>query len=169
MATSQNGWPVLKPEQTHQWQINRHAPLLRLERGAGGFVLAHFALWFGENIERIRGDTLDDWGWAVRPIRGTTRTVSNHASGTAMDINALSHPLASRDTFTNEQAWRMLRRLRGRYGGAIRWGGQYEHRADEMHFELACDRAGARALARLLAVTERGQRVRRLNAGVPLA
>lgn len=168
MTTSQNGWPVLSWEATHQWKINELAPLLRLQRGHGGFVLAHFALWFAEEVERLRAPVLDDWGWADRTIRGSITTVSNHASGTAMDLNAQAHPLGVRDSFTNGQELRITARLRRKYGGAIRWGGSYTNRPDEMHFELDCDRAEARALSRRLLGTDRGQRVRRLNIGVPL-
>lgn len=140
----------------------------RLADGAAGFVLSHWAMWFSECVERIQGDTWDDWGYAIRPIRGGGITLSNHASGTALDINAQAHPLGSRHTFTDEQEWRLLRRLRGRYGGLIRWGGSYSGRADEMHFELVGDRTEVRALAGVLRDSDRGRRVRSLNAGVTL-
>lgn len=168
MTRSQNGWPVLQHEQTHQWRINDTAPRLRLEAGPGGFILAHWALWFADNIERLRAPVLDDWGWADRTIRGSLTTISNHASGTAVDLNAQAHPLGARDTFTDDQEWRLVRRLRCRYGGSIRWGGHYERRADEMHFELDCSRPEARALARRLRDSDRGRRILARNSGVSL-
>lgn len=168
MTRSQNGWPVLRWEETRQWRINERAPRLRLEDGPGGFVLAHWALWFADNVERLQQPTLDDWGWADRLVRGSLTAVSNHASGTALDLNAQQHPLGSRETFTDDQEWRLVRRLRCRYGGVIRWGGAYEGRVDEMHFELVAGRPEVRALARRLRDTDRGQRILSRNPGVSL-
>jgi hypothetical protein len=165
MTRSQNGWPVLLPAETQVWSINDGPVHFRLAKGDAGFVLAHFALWFAEEVERIQGDTWDDWGYAVRPIRGVADVVSNHASGTALDINAQAHPLGVRHTFTDRQVWDLTQRLRRRYGGLIRWGGTYQRRADEMHFEIAGTRPEVRALRRLLLCTDRGRRVRSVNGG----
>jgi len=136
---------------------------LPLTRGAGGFLLTHLALWFHEVIEPLDGKVLDDWGWASRPIRGST-TISNHASGTAVDLNATRHPMGvpTLDTFTAEQVAKIHRRL-GFYGNAIRWGGDYHNRPDAMHFELDKDRAAVHRLVRLIRVTPRGHRVRAAN------
>ena len=166
MTRSQNGWPVLLPEECRVWNINQGPVHFRLHPGGAGFVLAHFALWYAENVERIAGDSWDDWGHAVRTIRNSSDVVSNHASGTAIDINAQAHPLGRRHTLTDQQEWLLLRRLRGRYARLIRWGGQYQHRADEMHYELVGDRREVRALARVLWSTDRGRRIRAVNGGV---
>lgn len=78
---------------------------------------------------RIRGEVLDDWGWYVRTI-GNTNTLSNHAWGLAVDVNALTNPQGHKLTtdmprFVPEaaQRWR------------LRWGGTYALRPDGMHFE----------------------------------
>jgi hypothetical protein len=105
--------------------------------GSPGWLLAHFAGWYNENVEPIdRGSIRDDWSYAERDIRGSD-TVSNHASGTAIDLNALTHPMGVRGTFSHK--WKVARIhyvLRFRYHGCIRWGGDYEGRPDEMHFEI---------------------------------
>lgn len=166
--TSQNGWPVLTVEQTRLWVIptdpGDHVQL-RLARGPAGFTLAHLALWFHESVEPINTQRQpDDWGYAVRSIRGSSE-VSNHASGTAMDLNATMHPLGvpTLETFTPRQAQLIRRRLGSRYEGLIRWGGDYVNRPDAMHYELDAPRPAIRDLAELLRTTPRGKRIRKLN------
>jgi hypothetical protein len=45
----------------------------------------------------------DDWGYASRPIRGTS-TPSNHSWGLAIDLNATSNPMGS-TLVTDMPAW----------------------------------------------------------------
>jgi hypothetical protein len=110
-----------------------------LEKGNAGYLLTHFAAWFDKNIEDIEAGQLDDWGYAERPIRGGT-DLSNHASGTAIDLNALKHPLGAVNTFSVAQRNSIRAKLK-EYEGAIRWGGDYTGRKDEMHFEINASRA----------------------------
>lgn len=60
--------------------------------------------------------------------------MSNHASGTAIDLNATIHPLGSTGTFSDEQIAR-LRDLLDELAPVLAWGGDFE-RPDEMHFEI---------------------------------
>jgi hypothetical protein len=60
--------------------------------------------------------------------------VSNHGSGTAIDINWDDHPLSAVHTFTSDQE-AAIRKKAGELG--LRWGGDYRSRKDEMHFEIA--------------------------------
>jgi len=96
-------------------------------------LLVAFAADFHRLVEPIDEGSLDDWGFNYRPVRGKTTGLSNHASGTAVDLNATKHPLGKRNTFTDEQAIK-VRALAAKYG--CRWGGDYRNRADEMHFEI---------------------------------
>jgi hypothetical protein len=161
MATSQNGWPVLSSGDTKKWTIPDTGRHLILAKGAAGFILVHFALWFHESVEELDDGQWDDWGWANRPIRGSTST-SNHASGTAMDLNATKHPLGVQDTFTGEQERKIRKRL-DLYDGCIRWGGDYQYRADEMHFEIDATKAAVVKVAERLRDSPRGVRVHREN------
>jgi hypothetical protein len=95
--------------------------------------LIGFAAEFHKLIEPIDEGALDDWGYAFRPIRGQTEKLSNHASGSAIDLNAPRHPLNAIGTFPPEKV-PMIRALAKKYG--LRWGGDYLYRKDEMHFEL---------------------------------
>lgn len=135
VATSQNGYVANDRSRIETITIPGTSRRIALRRGAPGQLLAHFAAWFDKNIESVDGGQLDDWGYAERPIRGSRNTLSNHASGTAIDINAPRHPLGRRGTFTPGQASRIRAKLK-EYDGAIRWGGDYKNRADEMHFEI---------------------------------
>lgn len=159
MTVSQNGWPVLEHHQTFQWVIPHTGRHLVLAPGAPGFLLAHFASWFHHQVEQLDTGQWDEWGWASRPIRGSSSVTSNHASGTAIDLNAQAHPLGSRNTFTDEQSARIRSRLRGTYGDTIRWGGDYKSRADEMHFELVSAHASVLRVARRVALRRRARLV----------
>ena len=134
MARSQNGYPANEVSRTQVRNIPGTSRNVRLEAGDAGYLLLHFASWFDEFIESVDGGQLDDWGYAERPIRGGT-SLSNHASGTALDLNAPRHPMGVRGTFTRAQT-RAIREQLKVYDGCIRWGGDYSGRPDEMHFEI---------------------------------
>lgn len=139
MPTSQNGWPANSQAVTKMYLIPGTTRTVRLEAGSGGALLVHFASWFHQNIEPIDVGPVDDWGYASRNIVGGSE-LSNHASGTAIDLNATKHPLAAVGTFSPAQAAAIRGQL-GVYGGCIRWGGDYTGRKDEMHFEINAPRA----------------------------
>lgn len=162
MPTSQNGWSALSPSSPflHQWVLPDGTKLM-LRNGSAGFLLVHLALWFDGNIEDLKEPVLDDWGYAYRPVRGYT-TLSNHASGTAEDLNATDHPLGVAHTFTPAEEVAIRRRLK-LYDGCIRWGGDYVHRIDAMHFEIDKQLADCERVARQLMETPRGHRILSLN------
>jgi hypothetical protein len=118
--------------------------------GPAGDVLIHVLSQVHARVESLELDgtrgELDDWGYAARPIRGGT-TTSNHASATAVDGNATRHPLGVRGTFTARQAAE-IRQILAEVEHVVRWGGDYQGRPDEMHFEI---NAGHAAVARVAA------------------
>jgi hypothetical protein len=99
-------------------------------------LLVNFAKEFHELVEPIDEGQLDDWGFAFRMTRGSEKILSNHSSGTAIDLNAIKHPLGKSNTFNREQR-NMIILLITKYG--LAWGGNYKKRKDEMHFEIALD------------------------------
>ena len=152
MRTSQNGWPASKdPEDIGI--VSKRVPgtglKLRVADAVAPLLIA-FARDFHNDVEPINEGQLDDWGYAFRDIRGAT-TLSNHASGTAIDLNATQHPLGAENTFTEEQS-RTIRRLCRKYG--LRWGGDYRNRKDEMHFEIALNATQVRNLIRTLGLED---------------
>jgi hypothetical protein len=172
MSTSQNGYEVLDSRTSgpfprlRRWVVPGTGRTLTLRDGAVGFLLVHLALVLHDTVERlnIHGQPWDEWGWAPRPIRGST-TISNHASGTAMDLNATQHPLGKRGTFTRRQVKRIRYLLRVRYLGAIRWGGDYVNRADEMHYEAVKGLRACERRAKVLALTPKGRAILKANPG----
>ncbi len=108
-----------------------------------GPLLAAFAAEFHELIEPIDEGTYDDWGYAFRMVKGSTDKISNHASGTAIDLNATRHPMGKVGTFPAEKV-PMIRALAKKYG--LKWGGDYRNRKDEMHFEIEITATKAKQL-----------------------
>jgi D-alanyl-D-alanine carboxypeptidase len=167
MATSQNGWPALAGDSSklYTWLVpakNGHFKI-RLRNGSAGFLLVHWLLWFSERVEDLTGGQLDDWGYAYRPIRGDETGLSNHSSGTAVDMNATRHPLGAVNTFKLWQRIRIRARLKAPFYGTLRWGGDYRNRKDEMHVEINAPLDRVEKRARRLMKTDRGQRVLNAN------
>ena len=106
-------------------------------------LLVGFCQEFHELIEPIDGEALDDWGYAFRMVRGSTDKLSNHSSGTAVDLNATKHPLGKAGTFPAEKV-PMIQALAKKYG--LTWGGDYKNRKDEMHFEISVSPEKAKKL-----------------------
>jgi len=113
-------------------------------------LLIHFAADFHQHIEPIDQGQLDDWGYCFRPVRGSTDKLSNHSSGTAIDLNAAKHPLGKSGTFTPMQT-ALIQALAKKYG--LTWGGQWK-RPDEMHFEISLTPAKCAELIERLKLTK---------------
>lgn len=135
-VTSQNGYAI-DPPRTLRTVPGTNVKLV-LADGPVGIVLLYIATAFDREVESIdtaAGGTPDDWGFAHRVIAGT-QTYSNHASGTAIDLNALRHPRGRRGTFSTGQL-HAIRNILVAAEGVIRWGGDYSGSSvDEMHWEV---------------------------------
>lgn len=142
---SQNGWVASKdPEAIHikPFLIKKAGIKIRCQATAGK-ILAAFAAEFHELVEPIDMGEIDDWGYAYRPVRGQTENLSNHASGTAIDLNASKHPLGKENTYTPAQR-KTLDMLCKKYH--LRGGYTYKSRKDDMHFEIVETPAQVKAL-----------------------
>lgn len=133
---SQNGWPVNPPRSPHT--IPGTNVRVTVADGPAGEVLMHVLGQVNARVEDIAMNSdrneRDDWGYADRNVRGS-EAVSNHASGTAVDINATRHALGASGTFTQEQVAE-IHRILAEVDNVVRWGGDYTGRLDEMHFEI---------------------------------
>jgi hypothetical protein len=109
-------------------------------------VLHYVADRFHREVEQLVSGTC--WGWFVKVIEGSS-SISNHASGTAIDLNADQHPMgvAAAKTFTAAQI-RACHAIVAACAGVVRWGGDYTGRPDPMHWEIVGNRAEVRALAK---------------------
>jgi D-alanyl-D-alanine carboxypeptidase len=136
---SQNGWPASQDQA--QIGIKSFAvPGTKIKLRCAEKVaplLVTFAAEFHQHIEPIDKGSLDDWGYCFRNVRGSSDKLSNHSSGTAIDLNAANHPLGHAGTFTVMQTV-MIQALAKKYG--LTWGGIWK-RPDEMHFEISFNEA----------------------------
>ena len=136
--TSPNGWPASEDRKALGIETFT-VPGTKIRFACAKAVaplFVNFAKEFNESVERIDVGQLDDWGYAFRQTRGSDRILSNHASGTAIDLNAIKHPLGKSNTFNKHQR-NMINLLITKYG--LAWGGNYKRRKDDMHFEIALD------------------------------
>lgn len=163
---SQNGFPALSPgaSQLHKWVVPGTDRYFMLRYGAAGFLLCHMILYYHEKIQplNLKGQPWDEWGYAYRAVRSDS-DLSNHASGTAVDLNATLYPIGR----MLMAAWRKVKiRVRLRlYAGCIRWGGNYSGRKDEMHFEINKPLSTCEKVAIRLMGTKRGKRILAANPG----
>ena len=139
LGKSQNGWPAASDRsviniQTFTVPVRNGTVKIPL-RAEAAPRLIEMIKWWDANVEPVAtsGPNAGTWGYAYRTIRGYTTTLSNHASGTAIDINAPAHPLGARNTIPADKVGPM--RAKAAELG-LRWGGDYKGRADEMHFEV---------------------------------
>jgi len=141
-----------------------------LRAGAMGFILMHFILWFHETIEHLDVNKVwDEWGHAVRPVRGQTVGYSNHAGGGAADLNSVMHPRGAAPS--KSFSVRQMRNIRlwlqtAKYAGTLAWGGDWRL-PDGMHVEItSVSMKRIKKVARALAKTPRGKRILAANPGV---
>lgn len=135
---SQNGWTVLEKRPPYV-PIPGTDIEIAVRPGDVAFLLTRVASWFNRNIESLSKKNAenapDEWGWALRPIRGQTKGYSNHASATAIDLNAVDHPRGVKGTFSADEK-RRIRAYLAEYRGVIRWGEDFSGTVDGMHFEV---------------------------------
>ena len=150
MANSQNGWPVV-PTGTDARLVAIPKVLGRVRKGDVATILAYVVARFDATVEDFDAGR-DDWGYANRPVTGGT-VPSNHASGTAIDLNATRHPIGRVNTFTSAQR-AAIKTLLKDLEGTVRWGGDYPGRKDEMHFEINAGASACRKVAERISGTK---------------
>lgn len=150
MATSQNGWPASADRaaiDVEPFEVDGVEFPGGVRAGAVATVLGYVAREFDARVEELREGWC--WGHAYRDVTASSSGLSNHASGTAIDINAPRHPIGLRGTFTPAQRTE-IHQIITETGHVVRWGGDYTGRVDEMHFEIDAGRSAVeRAAARL--------------------
>jgi len=156
VVRSQNGWKANDRSVISTRTVRGTHVRLAVRNGPAGDLLLEIAALFDLMVQDLdQPGPADEWGYAERPIRGTTDTVSNHASGTAIDLNATRWPLGSQPGVNlSGRQIATVRDIVAITGGVVRWGGDYQGRKDPMHFEIADNRTEAecaRALAALRA------------------
>lgn len=162
-VVSQNGWPA-SPDPAaigvEPLTVAGVAVGDGLRRGDVATVLGHVLTRLHDRVESLVPGQC--WGYKYRPVVGGVE-LSNHASGTAVDVNAPRHPLGVRGTFDAVQVDE-LHRVLDEVDHVVRWGGDYVGRVDEMHFEINADEAAVAAVAARL---ERAVQVLDYSRGYP--
>lgn len=150
MPNSLNGWPVVYSSDDLQKTLAGQRMPNGVRRGDVEVVLGYVAEQFHRRVEPLVTGWC--WGWNNRAVTGGTAP-SNHASATAIDLNAPNHPYGKANTFTPVQRDTIHDILAEVGGGVVRWGGDYTGNRDDMHFEInAGVGAVAAAAARIRAI-----------------
>lgn len=137
MTTSQNGWPA-SPNAGLIDVGNPTCPGTTVKFPGGvrngdvTTVLMYVAEQINEHVAPLHAGWC--WGYDYKNVEGDT-DLSNHASGTAIDINAPAHPMGVKGTWTGTQV-HTIHGILSQLDSAVRWGGDYTGRVDEMHFEI---------------------------------
>lgn len=138
MANSQNGWPVVAPGAIDKSPISGHTYPNGFREGN---VYKAFVWLFTQMSTRVEsvaiGSPADEWGYYVKMIEGS-KTISNHASGTAGDYNATEHVMGVRNTYSPKQRDE-IHKILDECDHLFRWGGDFTGRPDDMHFEIIKD------------------------------
>jgi hypothetical protein len=150
---SANGWSADTTIPLETRPVYGVAPSFTVRDGPAGDLLLAVVLRYDRDVEGV-STRADEGGYNRRAVRGEQEW-SDHASGTAVDVNTTCRPLGSRasDTFNPTQV-AAIRALVDSTGGAVEWGGDYDEpsrgglsgaRADPMHFALAPNTSDERA------------------------
>lgn len=144
MPKSQNGWPVIDNQSSPQLVVIRIPGTgtpgipLRVQKDCAP-VLAYVASLVHERVTDLRknnkpGKFQDEGGYNYRKIDGSSK-YSNHASGTAIDLNWQLFPMFKRKMNKKQRAAALA--IEAELSEVIRWGGSYSpSRVDEMHWEI---------------------------------
>lgn len=104
-----------------------------VKAGHVSVVFRYVAEQFHQRVEHLSAD-LGCWGYAYRQNRNADN-LSCHASGTAIDLNAVRHPNGQRDTFSLAQR-AQIQAILAEVDHVVAWGGDFSGTPDEMHFEI---------------------------------
>lgn len=146
MALSQNGWVAKNFSLMNTVTVPGTSVKVTIRKGAVTTVLLYLMEQFHKRVEPLRSK--DTGGYNPRSIIGN-HTLSNHASGTAVDLNWNSHPMGKRGTFSAKEQAEIKEILR-ELDGVVRWGGNYVSRPDDMHFEIVGSQSAVERVARSL-------------------
>jgi D-alanyl-D-alanine carboxypeptidase-like protein len=175
MATlkSQNGWPVLDTRPAYT-KVPGTSLKLAVRPGDVAVIFTELVRRFDNEVEDVDqvghpfdgadkvpagagaggSKVFDDWSWAVRNVRGSKTTITNHASGTAIDLNATQHPRGVSGTFTRAQVTAVRKILAAFFDptagrSVVRWGHDYSSAStvDSMHFEINANAAAVKRVA----------------------
>lgn len=105
---------------------------LRCARTVAPLLVAACREWH-KRVEKLEPGEVQ--GYAFRDVRGGAGTLSNHASGTAVDIWPSRHPQGDKDGALSQGQREAILEICAKYG--LRSGGTYRNaKPDWMHIEI---------------------------------
>ena len=137
--TSINGWPA-SPDQklikVKSFPIDGSVRKVRVCEDAAP-ILLWVAARFHKTVTSLDPDPLAVWGYNYRPALQGNGKLSDHASGTAVDLRSDKFPVGT-DKMTLLQKL-AVRRILKACDKLIIWGGDYKSAKskDQMHFAIA--------------------------------
>ena len=147
-TTSYNGWTVGTPGSVigvQNFTVPGTSVVLGIRSGDVATVLLYVAQRFNAEVETLLRAQCG--GYDYRPNVNNPSVWSNHASGTAIDLNSVKHPNGAANTFTATQT-AAVRQILASCGKVVYWGQDYRGVVDGMHFEINVPPGNA-ALAQL--------------------
>ena len=149
LRRSQNGWPAsVRPDEigVKRYVVKVQGGTLTIPLAtATAEPLIEMIEWWDQNIEPVKvihGHNYRE----IRGHEGEAKPLSNHASGTGVDINPDLHPLESgKGTGVSAEGKKAVGTVPASKVPALlakakelglQWGGSYKGRKDEMHFDF---------------------------------
>jgi hypothetical protein len=164
VTTSLNGWPVI-PKYGDPRLVTLDIPgtkrRLTLARDAAPLLVA-LAADYHRWVAPLDVGPWDEGGYNPRKANGANAW-SNHASGSAMDLNwsaeGAQGSARGKAFFATTRARLGIARIKAVYGDVITWGGDWRAQ-DFMHFEIAAGvgPAKVKSKAKDLGITKDGVR-----------
>lgn len=144
---SQNGWPASANQADIDIAVftvvaGIRPVRIRCARAVAPLLVAACKQWH-KTVEKLEPGEVQ--GYAFRDVRGGNGTLSNHSSGTAVDIWPSKHPQGSKDGNLSKTQQESILALCKQFG--LRSGGTYKNaKPDWMHLEINVTPAQAKEL-----------------------
>lgn len=164
MLASINGWQV-PPKKLKTFRVPGTDRRVTLDAVAGP-VLVALAADYHRTVRPIDVGPWDEGGYNNRDARLAAGQKSNHASGTAVDLNWSEEGAMGsawgRKFFAQARTRAAIAALKRRYGSVLQWGGDWRAQ-DFMHWEVkpSCTPLAVRALQHRLGIDDEGNRAQK--------
>ncbi len=157
MPSSYNGWPASRNPTSIG--VVRFEPIRGHDFPAGvkggdvATVITYLVRQLDARVEPIEEYRPgDEWGYSYRANVNNPNQLSCHASGTAIDYNAVQHPNRVDYTWTRAQAREIHQIVDDELDGVVKWLEGW----DEMHFEIRGTPSQVRAVAAKIRINPGG-------------
>lgn len=134
---SLNGWTA-PPRTLKVFKIPGCNRKLTLDKDAGRLLTA-LAADYHQTVRPLDIGRVDEGGYAFREANGASGHLSNHASGTAIDLNWSQEGAQGSKLgavfFHQVKHRKAINDIKARYGRWVNWGGDWRAK-DYMHWEI---------------------------------